>query len=219
MLQYYIQQGVRLIIKKIVYSSLNHAEILQTWWDSGGRRQVLNNETILLKAVAEGDEKAFAEIYRYYYPKVKCFFLQFIRSEDDVKDLSQNVFIKIWLMRGILTEIRSFGAYLYKMSRNAAIDYCKRRDINIPLDEQEFVESSESIDEGYLAREIEGQVARAIDKMPVKRKKVYLMSRVEGLSNDQIASELNISKRTVENHITTVLRELRKITSCVSIFM
>jgi RNA polymerase sigma-70 factor (ECF subfamily) len=180
---------------------------------------LLKNENILLKAVSAGDESAYAEVYRYYYPKVKCFFLQLISNEDDVKDLAQNVFIKIWLMRGILSEIRSFGAYLYKMCRNAAIDYCKHRNINIPLDDQEYVEVSSTLDEGYFAKEIEAQVARAIDKMPKKRRKVYIMSRVEGLSNDQIASELNISKRTVENHITTVLKELRKITSCLSIFM
>lgn len=179
---------------------------------------MIDNENNLLKAVSEGDEDAYAEIYRYYYPKVKCFFMKLINDEDDVKDLAQNVFVKIWLMRSAVAEIRSFGAYLYRMCKNTAIDYCRHRNINIPLSE-EYDDNVTTADENFFAKEIEAQIASVIDKMPKKRKKVYIMSRVEGLSNDEIASQLNISKRTVENQLSNVLKELRKITSCISIFL
>jgi RNA polymerase sigma-70 factor (ECF subfamily) len=60
---------------------------------------------------------------------------------------------------------------------------------------------------------------RVVERMPEKRKEVFLLSRRDGKSNDDIARELGISKKTVENHLNAALRELRKITSCLAVFL
>ena len=59
---------------------------------------MLTDEPILLQRISEGDQNAFRELFGYYYPKVRCFLAGFIENEDDVKDLSQNIFVKIWLI-------------------------------------------------------------------------------------------------------------------------
>ncbi len=176
------------------------------------------DEKTVLKRIAEGDEAAFRVLFGYYYPKVKCFLAELIANEDDVKDLAQNIFIKIWLLRASLEEVRSFGAYLYRMTRNAAIDYCRKHKVKIPLTDQYNEEESYPLDESYFARERQLQYEASIHNQPDKRRQVFLLSRVDGLSNTEIAQRLGISKKTVENHINAVLRELRKISSCIAIF-
>ena len=77
-------------------------------------------------------------------------------------------------MRSAVAEIRSFGAYLYRMCKNTAIDYCRHRNINIPLSE-EYDDNVATVDENFFAKEIEAQIASLVDKMPKKGKKVYLV--------------------------------------------
>ena len=62
--------------------------------------------------ISMGDEDAFKEMFVHYYPKVKVFLGQFIGNQDDAKDVAQNIFVKIWLQRCLLPELRSFGAFL-----------------------------------------------------------------------------------------------------------
>lgn len=99
------------------------------------------------------------------------------------------------------------------MSRNAALDYCKKNRILFDLDESCPEEQTVALDEDYFAREIRQRMERQIAAMPEKRRQVITMSRIEGLSNDEIAAALGISKKTVENHINAALRALRKVSS------
>ena len=179
----------------------------------------MENEKEILSKVAVGNEAAFKRVFEHYYPKVKTFLEQFISNGDDAMDLAQNVFIKIWLQRSNLVDIRSFGAFLYTLTRNAAIDYGRTHKIKMPLTEVEnrSRDNCETESEFY-AKEIEAQVAHMIRMMPEKRKRVFILSRLEGRSNGEIAQMLNISKKTVETHINHALKELRKITKAISLF-
>jgi RNA polymerase sigma-70 factor (ECF subfamily) len=179
----------------------------------------MENEKDILSKIATNDETAFKQVFEYYYPKVKTFLEQFISDADEAMDLAQNIFIKIWLQRSNLTEIRSFGAFLYTMTRNAAIDYGRTHKIKIPLTEVELKGKDDYETESeFYAKEVEAQVAHMIRKMPQKRRRVFIMSRLEGRSYTEIAYMMNISKKTVENHINLALKELRKITKAISIF-
>lgn len=179
----------------------------------------MNNEKDTLQQISEDSETAFRELFDYYYPKVIVFLRAIMDNEDDVKDIAQNIFVKIWSMRKILPEIRSFGGYLYRTCRNAAIDWCKRANVSLPLTEGYDEISSESMtDDEFMARETDRQIEYLLGRMPERRRQIFIMSRREGLSNSEIAEKLNISKKTVENHLTTVLKELRKIYSCIHIF-
>lgn len=180
---------------------------------------MLLDEEQLLRRISEGDESAFRSFFGYYYPKVKTFMLTLIDNEDDANDLAQNIFVKLWLIRSSMAKLHSAGAYLYRMCKNAAIDYGRTHKVKIPFTESNDTPDPYSLDEDYFAKEKQQQYLNAVDKMPHKRRKVFLMSRKNGMSNDQIAQTLGISKKTVENHINAVLKELRKITSCISIFL
>lgn len=180
-------------------------------------RSLLKDEALLLEKVSEGDEIAFRAVFDYYYPKVITFLEYYIQG-GDVKDVAQNIFAKIWLMRATLPEIRSFGAWLYRLSRNASVDYCRRKRIHISLsDNYQDIRDCSSDDE-YFARERQFQYRNCLSQMPQRRRQVFEMSREEGLSNEEISLKLGISKKTVENHINAALRELRKILSSIVVF-
>lgn len=181
---------------------------------------MLTDEAKILEQISRGnDEEAFRKLFDYYYPKVVTFLMPLIRDENEVRDLAQNLFVKIWLRRASLSKIHAIGAYLYRMCRNAAIDYGRTHKIKVPFEEPADEPFSYPLDEEYFARERQFQMDRQVEKMPEKRKQVFLLSRKEGLSNEEIALRLGITKKTVENHLNAALRELRKITSCIAVFL
>lgn len=178
------------------------------------------DEKTMLSNISMGDESAFKEMFVHYYPKVKVFLGQFIGNQDDAKDVAQNIFVKIWLQRRLLPELRSFSAFLYTMTRNAAIDYGRIHKIQIPLDAVETAsERDYETESGFFAKELQVQISHAVAEMPEKRRKVFIMSRLEGRTGKEIAETLGISRKTVENHINLALRELRKLTKVIILFM
>ncbi|MBR4826415.1 MAG: RNA polymerase sigma-70 factor [Bacteroidales bacterium] len=172
----------------------------------------------MIERISEGDEVAFRQLFNHYYPKVLAFLGYFISVSEDTRDIAQNIFAKIWLMRKTLPDIKSFGAYLYRLSRNAAVDYCRKKHIKVSITDNYQDLSDTSADEEYFARESRSQYQSCLEKMPERRREVFSLSREEGLTNEEISKRLGISKKTVENHINAALRDIRKIVSCISIF-
>jgi RNA polymerase sigma-70 factor, ECF subfamily len=176
-------------------------------------------ELLLLKKLVDNDQKSFDALFIHYQPRLILFIAGFIKNSEDARDISQDIFYKIWTNRASLTHVASFKAYLFQMARNAVYDYydhslVKRKYENIQLEKSEMYDS---IEEDIFVRELELALDMAVEGMPLQRKKIYLLSRKEGLSNDEIATQLSISKRTVENQITLALASLRKISKLVSL--
>ncbi|MBP5559999.1 MAG: RNA polymerase sigma-70 factor [Bacteroidales bacterium] len=174
---------------------------------------MLEGEKQIIRLISQGDESAFRDLFDYYYPKVLTFLEYYISNEEDTRDLAQNIFAKLWAMRETLADIRSFGAYLFRLCRNGAIDYSRRHRIRISITDNYEESLSSTLDEEYLAKESRLRYQRCLDGMPERRREVFSLSREEGLSNDEISRKLRISKKTVENHINAALKELRKTVS------
>lgn len=105
------------------------------------------------------------------------------------------------------------------MAKNAIINWVKRESYHDKYVQQELLKPEGfTIEEELFAREIQLLVELTVSKMPNQRKRVYEMSRVEGLKNDEIAVKLGISKRTVENHLNVALKEIKKSISYLLLF-
>lgn len=164
-----------------------------------------------VKALSEGDSKAFELLFLRYQPKLVYFFAGFVHDEEIARDLAQDLFFNLWTKRERLSGIHSFSSYLYQMARNALYNYydhtlvCEKYDaeqIFCPL----VVENTEEL---FFARELQELIDLRVAQMPPQRRLIFRMSRVECLNNDEIASRLSLSKRTVENHLTAALSDLR----------
>ncbi len=149
---------------------------------------------------------------------MKSFLAGFVKDRELAADMAQDIFFKIWINRKSVSKVASFKSYLFRMARNMIYDYYDHT-----LIEEKYVSklrqknniSAELVEEGLYAHELSLLIDAAIEKMPDRQRQIFTMSRTEGLDNDRIAKELNISKRTVENHITKALSELRKIVNTI----
>jgi RNA polymerase sigma-70 factor len=170
-----------------------------------------------IESVSRGDEQAFESLFLYYFPRIKGFISGILQNEEEAEDISQDIFVSMWQNRVRLTEIENLNAYLFRVAKNTVFRHIERsllfRDYQQQKTERAVFTSSknDSIEEELYAKELEFLIAVAVEKMPPQRKQIYRMSRINGLSNDEIAARLSISKRTVENHLTLALADIRKI--------
>ena len=170
----------------------------------------------ILVALKSGDHKAFEVIFVTYFNKVKYFINGLVKSESDAEELAQEVFVKLWVNRESIVIEKSFSSYLYVMARNAAFNFLKSkfvRDSYLNDQLHQNNEESATSDDVIVAKETELLLKIIVSKMPEQRRRIYEMSRNQGLKNDEIAAQLNISKKTVENQLSLALKELRQVFS------
>lgn len=178
-------------------------------------------ENTTIEALQYGDHKAFEEVFLTCFDKVKYLLAGLLRSESDAEELAQDIFVKLWINRQSIDPSKAFSTYLYTIARNSALNYLKHK-----LVEENFKNSfnyfdeaaADSSDEILFAKEINLLVEMAICRMPVQRRKIYQMSREKGISNNEIAEELGISKKTVENQLSLALQEIKRVISAFLIF-
>ena len=175
----------------------------------------------VIKRLSEGDQSAFRVVFEHYYPRVYEFIRRIVKSDTISEDIAQDIFVKIWERREMFgVEVQSFGKYIYVMSRNAAINAIRRTGRITPLVEDAVNRSENfSIEDDYYAREKELIIRLTVCQMPEQRRRIFEMSRYMGMDNQTIATTLNLSKKTVENHLTLALKTLRSVLACwIAIF-
>lgn len=181
-----------------------------------------NQESYYLRRLGNADHQAFDILFTRYHPQVKSFLRGFIKDEELVLDMAQDIFFKVWTNRKEISSVNSFKGYLFRMARNLVYDNYEHWTIveKYSLEQRAASESlySDVIEENLYAKELSLLIDITVDKMPPQRKKIFIMSREQGLSNEEIAVHLQINKRTVENHLTQALRDLRKVIYCLITF-
>ena len=156
----------------------------------------------------------FLEIYRAFYGKVFTFVLSLVKSKANAQDITQNIFMKLWKNRKKLEYIKSMDDYLFILSKNACMDYFRKASRKKEI-------STDVFDEFLLSRIVSSpekridalydieELRHVIDSLPSKRRNIFIMSRFDGLSNDEIASILGVSKKTVENQISLATKKIK----------
>ncbi|WP_318312688.1 RNA polymerase sigma-70 factor [Flagellimonas crocea] len=162
-------------------------------------------------------EDDFSVIYEFYRPKLVVIVNSYVPSREDAEEIVHDVFIKLWDKWADLQITSNLTGYIYSMTRNACLDYLRAKKNKLTkemsLEQQEFWLNhgalADDMASSILARELQSLVDQAIEQLPEKCQKVFKKSRVEGLCNKEISKELEISPKTVENHMTRALRQLR----------
>lgn len=171
------------------------------------------NRELLLR-IAEGDEKAFNELFRLYRDRLYSYLLRITKSKSIAEEATLDIFMKIWNGRALLPEIRNFDGFLYRILQNSAIDYLRKakrsrlQQIEIWTDMENLVTAPQA-DEKVLHTEIETTIRKVIDRLSPQRRQAYYLSREEDLSYDQIAQQMNLSRNTVRNHVSAALDFIR----------
>ena len=172
-----------------------------------------NGDAEYVKALRKGDLNAFNQLFDKYNKKLYFFAKGYLRSSEDAEELVQEVFLKIWETRGNLKDHLSFNAFLFTITYNAVLKHFRKTGRERKHLEQALLYKEESSDDTSAAVEYSELLSitnKAIDKIPEKRREIFKLSRQSGLSNAEIAEQLQISKKTVENQIYQSLKFLRE---------
>ncbi|MFC3197632.1 RNA polymerase sigma factor [Parapedobacter deserti] len=170
----------------------------------------------LVARFRNGDQKAFAEIYRRYAEPVYRHVLSKIRSRDDARDIIQELFASLWLRRAELAVDTQILALLFTAAKYRVINYINqqqyRRSVLSAIGDHLPLHASDT-DHLVRERELGTSIENAVSNLPAKMQTIFRMSRQEQLSHKQIAKNLNLSETTVKKQVANALKILKpKIT-------
>lgn len=164
-------------------------------------------------------ELKFQSFFTANFPKVKNFAQMLLKSDAEAEDVAQDVFCKLWLQREIwLDTDRDLDNYLFILTRNIVLNIFKHQQIEQEYQDEvvertllyELTEKEEILNNVYY-KEMLMIVQLTLEKMPKRRRLIFILSRFKGLSHKEIADKLDVSIRTIEHQVYLALIELKKI--------
>ncbi|WP_423735825.1 RNA polymerase sigma factor [Chitinophaga caseinilytica] len=171
----------------------------------------LQSEQDLLSKTASGDQQAFAGLVDMYWNKVYSHALAYTKRQAQAQEITQDIFLHIWHKRDHLAEVASFKNFLFIVGKNQIISAMRRNlQVTVAPDGSELYEEVMQADHPLRYKEAYQQVLEVIEQLPPVRRKVFKLSRIDGLSYEEIAAQLNISRNTVKEHIVKSLNYLRQ---------
>ena len=171
------------------------------------------SEKQVLETIQSGNESAFEMIFRSYYQPLCRYAYSFLEDKEEAEEVVQSAFITIWEKRNGLDIQTSLKSYLYRMVRNACLNVIKHEKIKQQhvAHELAVTESSyESVSQKVYANELELKISEAMKTLPDQCRLVFQLSRFEELKYQEIADQLQISVKTVENHMGKALKIMRE---------
>ncbi|MBC8602473.1 RNA polymerase sigma-70 factor [Parabacteroides acidifaciens] len=162
----------------------------------------------------------FEDIYVSYFSRMKYFALEYVLSEEDAENIVQDVFTELWEKKEILTYNINLVAFLFTSIKNKCIDLLRHRVVvqeAVSVMQEEYqatlrvkLASLELFDQSMLLeQDIERIITEAIDSLPEKCREIFIKSKIEGKKQKEIAEELNISLKTVENQMNIAYKKIR----------
>lgn len=170
------------------------------------------SEQEIVGAIRQGDEGIFEETFRKYYQSLCNYANSVLKEMDEAEEIVQNLFLSIWEKRADLEITISLKSYLYRAVHNHCLNRIKH--LKIREEYQQYATnfydvSYESVGQTVAKNELELKIEEAIRKLPEQCRLIFKMSRFEELKYHEIANQLGLSPKTVENQIGKALKILR----------
>jgi RNA polymerase sigma factor (sigma-70 family) len=173
----------------------------------------LHNEKRLISRIREGDRKAFQEFYVHYTPLVQQYLRLFVPDPADLDELAQDIFLKIWVKRHLLANVETFQGYLFRMCKNHVLNYFRSLKVSrklVELSASEEETQAEGTESQYLFKQYYEIAMDGINKLSQGRRRILLMTIERGLSLDEIAAEMEITRAGVKKQLYAAMALVRK---------
>lgn len=169
----------------------------------------------LILALKKGDYKAFQTLYEIHANNLKGFIFKLSRSEETADDITQETFLKVWLHHSTIDEALSFKAYLFRIAQNLLVDEIRRK-VKNPLFEDYMLHcenlniSHNNVDQELDFDEFAENLRKAKMKLTPRQREIFELNKEHGISIKEIAEKLDITERSVYNHLYSSLQILRE---------
>lgn len=169
-----------------------------------------NDDDQIISQLKSGNILVFNQIFENYSARLFLFAKGYLKSVEDSEELVQEVFTTIWEKRDQLKSGFSFKSYIFTIAFNIIKKHFRQKAQFRKFVDEEIIneitsETSQQIDYNSL----KNNILHLVESLPEKRRNVFIKSRFEGFSNKEIADELGLTKKTVENHLNLALKEIR----------
>lgn len=177
------------------------------------------DDCLLFEKIRSGDTGAFEYAFRKYAPRLEAFARKYTTDSTEAEDIVQNVFLKLWERRELL-ENRSLTSFLFMSIKNSCLNYLKHRQVADAVEQR--MSGNDMVEQLYMIdfvsdpasllqqKELTDSINRLMDELPPKCKEAFVLSRLNGLKNREIAAEMDITEKVVEKHITRALKRFRE---------
>lgn len=174
-------------------------------------RNLHPNERILVKGLIKGNPQAFNDIYNLYGRRIYFFARKFTLPEQEAECVVQDIFLKLWECRKKLDVNTSISSFLFTLTKNKVLNLYRKK-----KNELKYVTEIQNIfnhchnqtENSIIYSDLSNVAMQQINKLPVRRRQIYFLKRIKGLSNKEISNKLNISVKTVENQMTLAIKAM-----------
>ena len=169
------------------------------------------DEQIALR-LSKRDEAAFEQVFKTHYKNLHAYAFTMLKDQDEAEEMVQQVFFKLWERSEHLSFSGSIAAYLYRAVHNESLNFIKHQ--KVKAGHQMHVaysmkNKSEQAQPKMIRKELENKFREALNELPEQCRTVFQLSRFEDMKYKEIADKLDISVKTVENHMGKALKLLR----------
>lgn len=165
----------------------------------------------LVAAIKNEDQGAYVAVYNQFHKKVFHYFLKRTAEQDTAKDLTQQTFIKLWQYRLSLSEERSVDVQCFTIANSVLVDHLRRRAVERKYLGQEQGEEQAPVCYATTDFESTDYLYAAAEKLPPVRRNIFMLKLLKGYTNKEIAEQLSISVKTVEDHYSKAIRHIRSV--------
>jgi len=172
----------------------------------------LYNIKQLFSKLGNGDDSAFKTIFELYKKKVFLVGLKMLKSDSAAEEIVQDVFLCIWTAKGRMAAINDPEAYLFTITYNTIYAHLKRTSRNQELLNtllRRLTEIQNTTEDTIAANETSKLIHQAIQQLSPQQRTVYQLNKQEGLSYEEIAEHMKISRNTVRNHLAEAMKAIR----------
>lgn len=175
-------------------------------------------DTVLMKSIINGDRKAFEKFYQKEFRKTLFYAIQYIHDQNIAEDIVQESFLALWEKRSFLDSAFPVQPYLYSIVKNKCLNSLRKltnsRKVNDELLQREYNASiialADDSSDVIVKFQLEEFIKKTFDELPQKMSSSFILSRIHGMTYQEIAAKKGISVKTVEYHITQALKLFRE---------